>query len=358
MPSKQKVSIAQLKVGILGIVALTCVALLVFLLTGNMHFFEKEIPLHAFTSDAAGLTAGSPVRINGIQAGKVAKVALSGETSPQRIIKVDFVVDQDMQKEIPSDSVVAISADNLLGSTKFLSISKGTAATIIEPNATMKSADTRQFDALIQQGYGVLDSLQVILAKVQDIVGQVEVGKGTIGKLLVDESLYNSLQATVNQVQQLSTTLNSRNGTIGHLINDDTLYNQVANVVTKLDGIVQNLQEGKGSAGLLLNDSKLYKDLDQSVTQLNAMMADLNAGKGTAGQLLKSDKIANELSSTLSKVDGTIDKINSGQGTLGQLMVNPALYDAATGATRDVDDLVKAIKAQPKKYLRIQLHIF
>ena len=56
MPSKERVSFAQLKVGILGIVALTCIALLVFLLTGNMQWFKKEIPLHVFTSDAAGLT--------------------------------------------------------------------------------------------------------------------------------------------------------------------------------------------------------------------------------------------------------------------------------------------------------------
>lgn len=358
MPSKDKVSLSQLKVGILGIVALTCVALLVFLLTGNMSFFKKEIPLHAYTSDAAGLTAGSPVRVNGIQAGKVTKVALSGETNPQRIIKVDFSVNEDMQKEIPVDSVVAISSDNLLGSTKFLGIAKGTATSFVQPDSTMKSADTRQFDALIQQGYGVLDSLQAILGKVQDIVGQVEVGKGTIGKLLVDETLYNSLQATVNQVQQLSSTLNSRHGTIGHLINDDALYVQVQSIANKIDGIIQNLQEGKGSAGLLLNDSKLYKDLDQSVTQLNAMLTDLNAGKGTAGQLLKSDKIANQLNATLMKVDGTIDKINSGQGTIGQLMVNPALYDSLNGATRDTDELVKAIRTEPKKYLRIQLHIF
>ena len=46
-------------------------------------------------------------------------------------------------------------------------------------------------------------------------VGEIEVGKGTIGKLLVDESLYNSLTNTVNQVQLLATTLNSRTGTIG-----------------------------------------------------------------------------------------------------------------------------------------------
>lgn len=358
MPSKERVSIAQLKVGILGIVALTCVALLVFLLTGNTKWFRKAIPLHVFTSDAAGLSPGAPVRINGIQAGKVTEVGLSGETNPQRVIRIDFDVDEDMQKQIPNDSIASISSDNLLGSTKFLGISKGVSKSLIEPNATVKSADTRQFDALIQQGYGVLDSLQVILAKVQDIVGQVEVGKGTIGKLLVDETLYNSLQATVNQVQLLSSNLNSKHGTIGHLINDDELYGQLQGVITKVDAITKNLQEGQGTAGMLLKDPKLYNSLDQAVAQLNTTLADLNAGKGTAGQLLKNDKIANQLSDTLSKVNVTIDKLNSGQGTLGQLMVNPALYDSATGSTRELNLLLKDFRANPKKFLSIKLHIF
>ena len=358
MPSKERVSIAQLKVGILGIVALSCVALLIFLLTGNMGWFRTEIPLHIFTSDAAGLTPGAPVRINGIQAGKVTKVELSGETNPQRVIRVDFDIDQDMQKQIPSDSIGSISSDNLLGSSKFLAINKGTSSSLIQPNATVKSADTRQFDALIQQGYGVLDSLQAILAKAEKIVGAVEDGKGTIGKLLVDESLYNSLQATVNQVQLLSTNLNSKTGTIGHLINDDALYNQVQDVITKVDAIAKSLQEGQGSAGMLLKDPTLYNNVNQSVTQLNATLADLNAGKGTAGQILKSDKLANQLSTALTSVNVTIDKVNAGQGTVGQLLVNPALYDSATGTTRELNELLKDFRANPKKFLSIKLHIF
>ena len=193
MPSKEKVNIAQLKVGILGIVALACVSLLIFLLTGDTEWFKKQVPLHVYTSDAAGLSPGSPVRINGIQAGKVDRVALSGDSRPQRVIRVDFKVDREMMKQIPVDSIASISSDNLLGSTKSLEINKGSSPELIQPDATVKSADTRQFDALIQQGYNVLDSLQVILGKVQDIVGQVEVGKGTIGKLLVDETIYNSL---------------------------------------------------------------------------------------------------------------------------------------------------------------------
>lgn len=358
MPSRERVSMAQLKVGILGIVALACIALLVFLLTGDMKWFKKQIPLHVYTSDAAGLTAGSPVRINGIQAGKIEQVDLSGETDPARVIRVDLSVDEDMLKQIPADSVARISSDNLLGSTKFLQINKGTSHALVQSNATLKSLDLPQFDQLIDQGYSVLNSLQLILGKVQDIVGQIEVGKGTIGKLLVDETLYNSLQAVVNQVQLLTTNLNSKNGTIGHLINDSQLYDQLQQVVTQVTDLTNGLQKGEGTAGMLLKDPKLYNDVNRTVDELNKMLADLNAGKGTAGQLLKDDKLARQFSTTLDKVGVTIDKVNAGQGTVGQLLVNPALYDSATGATRELHEFLKDFRANPKKFLSIKLNLF
>lgn len=358
MPSKERVGLAQLKVGILGIAALFFITLLIFLLTGGISWFQKTVPLHVFVSDASGLTEGSPVRINGIPAGKVTGVKLSGDTNPARVIKVDFEVDQDMLKQIPNDSIASIASDNLLGSTKFLQIDKGKSPETVQANATMKSANTQEFQQLVQQGFGVLDSAQAILQKIEDIVGQVEVGKGTIGKLLVDDTLYNSLLQTVNQVQTLSTSLNSRTGTIGRLINDPALYNQAEQLIARIDDITQNLQQGQGTAGMLLKDPKMYNDLDHSIDQLNTILKNLNEGKGTAGQLLVSDKIANQVSTTLDKVNVTIDKINSGQGTIGQLLVNPALYDQATGTTRELHDLLKDFRANPKKFLTIRLHIF
>jgi phospholipid/cholesterol/gamma-HCH transport system substrate-binding protein len=357
MPAKEKVSFAQLKVGILSIVALACVVLIVFLLTGNASWFKKQVELHMYTSDAAGLTPGAPVRINGIQAGTVRRVALSGETNPQRVIRVDFVVDQEMQKQIPADSIASVSSDNLLGSTKFLQINKGTRPDIIQTGATVKSADTRQFDALIQQGYNVLDSLQLILGKVQDIVAAVEVGKGTIGKLLVDETLYNNLQATVSQVQLLATTLNSKKG-IGRIINDEALYDQIQNILGRFDQMTADLQAGKGTAGMLLKDPKVYNDLDSSLDQINTMLTKINNGQGSVGKLLNDPKIANQLSEAMTKLNVTLDKVNSGQGTIGQLMVNPQLYESANGTTRELHDLLRDFRANPKKFLTIKLKLF
>ena len=358
MPSKQKVSFAQLKVGILAIVALACITLIVFLLTGNSSWFKDQIALHVYTSDASGLNAGAPVRINGIQAGSVKSVVLSGETDPNKIIRVDFVIDKDMQRQVPKDSIASISSDNLLGSGKFLQINKGQSPEMIQANATVRSADTRQFDALIQQGYGVLDSLQVILARVQDIVGQVEVGKGTIGKLLVDETLYNSLTATVNQVQALTTTLNTKQGTLGHLINDEALYDRIEGMVGRIEAVTIDLQNGNGTVGKLLKDPKLYNQLDSSVDQLNTILTKVNSGKGTAGKLLNDPKIANQLSASLDKINMTLDKVNSGQGTIGQLLVNPQLYESANGSTRELHDLLRDFRANPKKFLSIKLKLF
>jgi phospholipid/cholesterol/gamma-HCH transport system substrate-binding protein len=53
-----------------------------------------------------------------------------------------------------------------------------------------------------------------------------------------------------------------------------------------------------------------------------------------------------------------MDRLNAGQGTAGQLIVNPQLYDSMNGATREINSLIKDIRANPKKFLNLKLSIF
>ena len=91
MPSKERVSFAQLKVGILGIVALTCIALLVFLLTGDSRGLRSRCRCISILR-MPRLDARLSCSINGIQAGKVTGVVLSGETDPTKVIKIDLKI--------------------------------------------------------------------------------------------------------------------------------------------------------------------------------------------------------------------------------------------------------------------------
>jgi phospholipid/cholesterol/gamma-HCH transport system substrate-binding protein len=307
--------------------------------------------------DAAALTTAAPVNLDGIPVGKVKTIRLSGSKDPMRLVRIDMQVPEHTLKDIPSDSLASISAANVLG-TKYINIKSGKSATTVGAGQELPSVATGEFEDLVQEGFGVLTSVQDTVKRVDNIVGLVESGKGSIGKLLVDETLYNNLLAILAQVKQLADALNSDKGTFGKLIYDPELYNQVHGSLNRLDAMLQQLQAGQGSAGKFLKDPALYDEAQQTVAGVHKLVDDLNAGKGTAGQLLKNEDLSNQLKATVSKIDSIIDKVNSGQGTIGQLLVNQQLYDNLNGATRELHLFMKDFRANPRKFLRIKLSIF
>lgn len=358
MPER-KTRWAQLRVGIMAIAAMVILAILIFLITGNTSLFRGHDYLYTYMADAASLTKGAPVNLNGIPVGQVKDIKLSGLglQDPQKAVKITMEIDSSKLADIPEDSLTSISAANVLG-TKFINIKLGKSPVHVRDHGTLPSLNTAEFEDVVQQGYAILTVLQGTVERINRIVGLIEAGKGSIGKLLVDETLYNNILKIVASVQQLANALNSDKGTIGKLIYDPELYNQLRGELTRVDDILQGIQEGQGTAGKLLKDPSLYNDLQKSVDQINTMLADLNAGKGTAGKLLKSDELANQLQATIGKLDNILDKINSGQGTIGQLLVNPSLYDNLNGTSREMHELMKDFRANPKKFLRIKLSIF
>ncbi len=357
MPVQTKASWARLKVGILALFAMAILAVLIFLITGNTNIFESQEMLYTYMADAAALTNGAPVNLDGIPIGKVKAIRLSGAKDPMRLVRIEMEIPNSQLKNIPKDSLASISAANVLG-TKYINIKSGKNATPIGPGQELPSVNTGEFEDLVQQGFSVLTALQDTVQRVDRIVGLVESGKGSIGKLLVDETLYNNLLQILNQVKGLADTLNSDKGTIGVLLNNRELYDNFRATLGRVDTMLQDLQNGQGTAGKLLKDPALYNEAQDTVKGLHKLVDDLNAGKGTAGQLLKSDDLSNQLKATLTTLDSILDKVNSGQGTIGQLLVNQQMYDNLNGATREMHLLMKDFRANPKKFLRIKLAIF
>jgi phospholipid/cholesterol/gamma-HCH transport system substrate-binding protein len=355
---------AELRVGIMAAVALLLLGYLIILLSGTNGFFEGNSNLYTYIADSGDLAEGAPVRLNGIVIGKVRKIQLSGSNDPQRVIKLDLETQTKYLSAIPVDSVAQISAGNLLGS-KYINVTKGTAKDTIKPNGELKSADVAEFQDVVRQSYSAVAALQGILGKVDTLLTQIQSGEGTIGKFLVDPTLYDKAVGVVNEGNKLLTTLNSNKGTIGKVLNDDELYNDVRGTIGRMNNLMDGLNRGEGTAGKLLKDPALYNDtqatiadLRKSIGQLTQLVADLNAGKGTAGKLLKTDDLANQIHDTVARVDGLLDKINNGQGTLGQLLVNPSLYESLDGTTREMTGLLKDFRANPKKFLHIKLGLF
>src|SRR3984885_500979 len=357
MAIQNRATWARLKVGILAIFAMTILAVLIFLITGNTNIFESNVTIYTFMADAAALTTGAPVNLDGIPIGKVKTITLSGSKDPMRLVRLDMQLPEHTLKDIPSDSLASISSANVLG-TKYINIKSGKSTTTVGPGQELPSVNTGELQDLVQQGFGVMNSLQDTVQRVDKIVGLVEDGKGSIGKLLVDETLYNNLLQILGQVKNLVATIDSDKGTIGVLLNNRELYDNFRTTLGRVDSMLQQLQDGQGTAGKFLEDPALYDETQQTIAGVHKLVDDLNAGKGTAGQLLKSEDLSNQLKGTIAKIDSVIDKVNSGQGTIGQLLVNQQLYDNLNGATRQMHLLMQDFRANPKKFLRIKLSIF
>lgn len=357
MANPQKVSFAQMRVGIMALTAMIIVGVLIFLLTGQTNIFTRTFPLRTFMADSAGMAEGATVRLNGIQVGTVEQLKLSGSKDPQRIVEVDMSIRTEYLTDISKDSMAGISASNLLGD-KFINIVKGTAAEHVQPNDEIRSVPNQDIPELMAQSAGLLQQFQSLLTRVNTIVSDIEAGKGNIGKFLKDEELFNRLNATVEETQQILTALRTGKGTLSRLLNEDEIYQDFRTSLERINAILEDLQQGRGTAGKLLKDEGLFDDLKKTTAQANQLLADLQAGKGTAGKLLKDDTLHNNIVQLIAKVDTTIDRLNAGQGTLGQLMVNPQLYENLNGATNELRLLLQQARANPKKFVQLKFSLF
>jgi phospholipid/cholesterol/gamma-HCH transport system substrate-binding protein len=365
MPDRKKVSWAQLRIGIMATFAMTILGVLIFLLTGTGGIFTSYATLYTYMDDSAAMGTSTPVRLNGITIGKIESIDFSGLNERGKIVLIRMKVRRDKLSQIPEDSVVAVSAANLLGD-KFINITKGKSPVAIKDGGTLKSLAVQDIPELMTRAGDLLGGFQVSLNRFDGLLADIEAGKGTVGKFLKDETLYNELAAAAKELDKVAQTVSSGKGTIGRLLNDEELYQDIRSPIKRIDSLLSDLQQGQGTAGKILKDPALYNETQQTVADirrlvdvdLKKILDDLNAGKGTAGKLLKDDEFYRRLDQLVANLNTSIDKLNAGQGTLGQLFVNPQLYESLSGATREAQGLLKDMRSNPKKFLRIKLALF
>jgi phospholipid/cholesterol/gamma-HCH transport system substrate-binding protein len=358
MPERTKVRWSQLRVGMVAISAFVILFVMVFLLTSSKGgLFKHQDLLRTYMEDASGLSDGTAVRLNGITIGYLDRLQLTGSNDPKRAVGFDMLVDPMYLPDIPVDSVVGIGAANLLGD-KFLDITIGQSPETVKPGAELKSLESQDIPELLKQMATLLSTFQTSVNRVDNLLAGVESGKGNLGKLLKDEDLYNTIDAITKEGQKLLTDIRTGNGTLTKLIYDPTLYQNMQAPLQRIDAILADIQTGQGTVGKALKDPALFDQAKQTMADLDQLVTGVNSGKGTVGKAMNDPEFYNQAVTLVNRLNDTVQKIAGGQGTLGQLVVNPQLYQTLNSTSDEVQSLVKAFKADPKKFLSIQLKIF
>jgi len=359
LPSQKQLKWSQLRVGLTVIVASLVLALLLFLMSGTSGLFSRRITLFSYFDNAEGLRIGAPVRLSGVDIGNVTNIVIVRENDKQLTpVQVTMKVTTKYNFNLRKDSVVSLETAGVLGET-YMDINSSQAVDAQAQNGdTLKTSVHPDFNEVVRSSQSTLQNMDALLKRADRILAFAESGKGSLGKLIYDPTLYDRLSQTVGELKSVVDEIAKGQGSLGQLINSNDAYNKFVATLDRMNAVVDDLQAGKGTAGKFLKDPSLYNNANETVANLKKVSEDLQAGKGTAGKLLKDEELANKIDTTMTKLAALTSDLEAGKGSAGKLLKDETLYNNANHMLEETQGLIKAIRENPKKYLSIKLHIF
>jgi phospholipid/cholesterol/gamma-HCH transport system substrate-binding protein len=256
------------------------------------------------------------------------------------------------------DSVTSLETAGVLGET-YLDIDSAQAVeSTVQDGDILPTAIHPDFNAVVRSSQSTLQNMDALLKRADRILAFAESGKGSLGKMIYDPTLYNRLSETVADFQGVVSEIARGEGSLGKLIKSDDAYNKFVATLDKMNGVIDDIQAGKGTAGKFLKDPALYNNANDTVANLKKVSEDLNAGKGTAGHLLKDEELAKKIDTTMTKLAALTSDLEAGKGTAGKFLKDETLYNNMNQVLVSTQDFLKAFRENPKKYLTIKLHVF
>jgi phospholipid/cholesterol/gamma-HCH transport system substrate-binding protein len=135
---------------------------------------------------------------------------------------------------------------------------------------------------------------------VQQTTAKLNRSDNTIGRFLNDDGkMYDQVDDALGRVDEMTKSIQSGKGSAGKLLMDDSFYNNLNQSVTHLNSILAEADAGKGGLGVMLKDPKFAKDLSDALSQANQLIAGINQGKGTLGKLATDDAAYGSLNNLL-----------------------------------------------------------
>lgn len=261
------------------------------------------------------LRAGDDVRMAGVRIGSVQYTGLRQRT-PTAVFKID------REFQIPSDSVASIGMAGLLGNN-LVSIEMGDSPSPIPPGGEIKTITgydinnvVNEIGALSQQVGGALQNFQMILGASDGEEGIFQV----LNKMLKQNE--ESLKNTISNLDSITNQLASGEGTLGKLLMEDEIYNDLKKLSADLEStlaesealladtreIVAHVKKGEGTlGGLIYGESNMAEEVELLIKDLRQFSASLNNPDSTIGKLLNDDEMYGEIQGIMRKANQTLD---------------------------------------------------
>ncbi len=297
-------------VGIFVVASLAVLLIMVLIIARQEGLFQQYMEYKAIFKNVSGLKPGSEVHLAGVTVGNVKDITIS----PGGTTQVTFHVIKKYSDQVRADTQASIGYMGLLGD-KSLDLTAGTPSQpAIPPDGWVASIEPLDITQLLAKAGPSLEDLSKILHNLATISGSMTKPGGDITKIL-------------EQVREIVTKVNQGKGTLGLLVNDSTLYKETTQTVSGAKKIVGEVDKnffGKGAK------------TQQTLTNLHSTVSNAS-------------KTASNLQEATTGLPGMMKKADSFLDTLRK--TGKSLPDLITEAETTVSDADKAAKAAQKSWL-------
>lgn len=209
----------ELKVGIFVFIGLVILVLFVVMI-GDFRLINPGYMFKVSFGFANGVKVNAPVRLSGVEIGEVKDIEITYDTINKKSkVLIDVWVPKEVR--IPVDSRVWVNMLGLLGE-KYIEIMPGKEQdNVLREGSVIKGEDPisiqeltdlsreialqiedtvadlgvslKKFNTTLDTFSKTAETFDVTLTSVNTLVDHVNQGKGTMGRLFYDESLYNNI---------------------------------------------------------------------------------------------------------------------------------------------------------------------
>lgn len=298
----------ELKVGIIAVLIIVGFFWGYNFLKGHNVLDGKAREFKVEYSKIGGLNKASIVTLNGLKVGQVKEITLNETPEKRGELIVTFSVENDF--EFSRKSVVRIYSPNPLSASNLAIIPSYEGETAISGDTLEGEMEESLFTSIGER----LDPLQ---DKIESVLDKADTLFSGVNKVLNDETIYNvnsSIQNLASTIYDLRQTIQSANRMI--VDNEQNLKTTLENT----------------------------KNITANLSQISDTLTTVNINN-----IIKKAENAVDNFNELSK------KLNSSDGSLGKLMNDQKLYDNMEAATKELEQLLRDLKLNPKRYVHFSL---
>ncbi|NOZ90732.1 MAG: MCE family protein [Epsilonproteobacteria bacterium] len=264
----------EAKVGLFITISLFFLFGLLSQLSSFDNLFKKSYPLIAKIDDGSGLKAKAKVKLKGVDIGYVEKITLENNDVITHL-KIDEGV------KIPSDSIITVSQDSLLGG-KFLDIKPGKSPEPLKPNMILEKQEKQSSIADASTSADeAFKQIGLLVQEIRDIFNKG--GKSDIQKSLANIEKFTELLASISEDDNktIHEIIANLNNTIKKF---DKMGGDISSAADNFSAMSKDISKTANDYSKVANN--INKDLPAIMKRIDSITAYLNNVSATLDKKL------------------------------------------------------------------------